>query len=103
MPRGNPSCFAEALWGHGQEPGCLARLEKSSRRGTWRGPRDPTPPRSWIRGLPRVAQKVGEEAVETVVAALVQSRERVIEESADLLYHPGALVRDECPSLGRSG
>ena len=35
----------------------------------------------------KAAQKVGEEAVETVIAALAQSRERVIEESADLLYH----------------
>lgn len=35
----------------------------------------------------RAAQKVGEEAVETVIAALGQGPERLIEESADLLYH----------------
>lgn len=35
----------------------------------------------------KAAQKVGEEAVEVVIAALAQTRERVIEESADLLYH----------------
>lgn len=33
------------------------------------------------------AQKVGEEAVEVVVAALGQSSDRLVEESADLLYH----------------
>ncbi len=41
-------------------------------------------------GLPRVAQKVGEEAVETVIAALSSSaddRQSVVEEGADLLYH----------------
>lgn len=38
-------------------------------------------------GLPKVAQKVGEEATETVVAALSQSREALIAESGDLLYH----------------
>jgi phosphoribosyl-ATP pyrophosphohydrolase len=38
-------------------------------------------------GLPRIAQKVGEEATETVVAALAQGREETISESADLLYH----------------
>ncbi len=38
-------------------------------------------------GLPRMAQKVGEEATETVVAALSQPDDRVIAEMADLVYH----------------
>ena len=38
-------------------------------------------------GYDRVAQKVGEEAVEVIIAAGKQGRQRVIEESADLLYH----------------
>jgi phosphoribosyl-ATP pyrophosphohydrolase len=38
-------------------------------------------------GLPRIAQKVGEEAVETAVAALSQSDDRVVAEMADLFYH----------------
>ncbi len=43
-------------------------------------------------GLPRVAQKVGEEAVETVIAALTEGengedRHALVEEGADLLYH----------------
>lgn len=33
------------------------------------------------------AKKFGEEAVETLLAAAAQGRERVVEESADLLYH----------------
>jgi phosphoribosyl-ATP pyrophosphohydrolase len=37
--------------------------------------------------LPRVAQKVGEEGTEVVVAALSQENERLIEEIADLTYH----------------
>lgn len=39
------------------------------------------------RGKGYVAQKVGEEATETVVAFLSEGKERVISESADLLYH----------------
>ena len=39
------------------------------------------------RGRAKIAQKVGEEAVETVIAALTETPERVISESADLLYH----------------
>lgn len=38
-------------------------------------------------GLSRSAQKVGEEAVEVVVAALSQSREAQVGELADLFYH----------------
>jgi phosphoribosyl-ATP pyrophosphohydrolase len=38
-------------------------------------------------GLPRMAQKVGEEGTEVVVAALSQENERLVEEIADLTYH----------------
>ena len=42
-------------------------------------------------GLPRIAQKVGEEGTEVVVAALAQDDQRLIEEIADLTFH--TLVR----------
>lgn len=38
-------------------------------------------------GLPRMAQKVGEEGTEVVIAALAQENERLVEEIADLTYH----------------
>jgi phosphoribosyl-ATP pyrophosphohydrolase len=38
-------------------------------------------------GLPRMAQKVGEEGTEVVVAALAQENARLVEEIADLTYH----------------
>ncbi|MBE9523539.1 MAG: phosphoribosyl-ATP diphosphatase [Chloroflexi bacterium] len=38
-------------------------------------------------GGDRIAQKFGEEAIELVVAASNQSDQRVMEESADLIYH----------------
>ena len=38
-------------------------------------------------GIERVAQKVGEEGVETAIAAVAGRRDRVVSESADLLYH----------------
>jgi len=43
-------------------------------------------------GLPRIAQKVGEEGTEVVVAALAQDDERLIEEVADLTYHTLVLL-----------
>jgi phosphoribosyl-ATP pyrophosphohydrolase len=39
------------------------------------------------RGLPKISQKVGEEAVEVVVAANTEEPERLASEAADLLYH----------------
>ena len=42
------------------------------------------------KGLPKIAQKVGEEAVETVIAGLTSEtgdRTALVEEGADLLYH----------------
>ena len=39
------------------------------------------------KGLPKIAQKVGEEAVEAVIAALSGSEEELIGESADLIFH----------------
>ena len=40
----------------------------------------------------RAAQKVGEEATEVVVASLAQSKERLVAEMADLIYHSLALL-----------
>ena len=45
------------------------------------------------RGIGPVAQKVGEEATESVVAALSVSDERVISEVADLWFHTLLLLR----------
>ncbi len=38
-------------------------------------------------GIEKIAQKLGEEAVETVIAALSGSREEVVGEAADLIFH----------------
>lgn len=45
------------------------------------------------QGAPAVARKLGEEAVEVVVAALGEPEERLVAESADLLYHLLVLLR----------
>ncbi len=54
--------------------------------------RDADPATSWVAklrasGVPVIARKLGEEAIETVVAALVGSREELIGEAADTLFH----------------
>ena len=45
-------------------------------------------------GTSRIAQKVGEEAIETVLAALGNDKNDLISESADLLFHLMVLWAD---------
>ncbi|MFV0643733.1 MAG: phosphoribosyl-ATP diphosphatase [Sphingomonadaceae bacterium] len=66
----------------------LSRLEQTiiSRRA------EADPDSSYVaklnaRGIPVMARKLGEEAVETVIAALSGSREELIGEAADTLFH----------------
>lgn len=51
-------------------------------------------------GINTIAQKVGEEAVETVIEAKDDDRERFLNESADLLFHLMVLLRAKGHSLG---
>ena len=46
----------------------------------------------FTEGLPKIAQKVGEEGTEVVVAALAQEDQRLIEEVADLTFHTLVLL-----------
>lgn len=45
------------------------------------------------QGKPRCAQKVGEEAVETVIAALSEKQDNLINEASDLFYHLLVLLK----------
>lgn len=50
-------------------------------------------------GTRRIAQKVGEEAVELALAAATGDREETVEEAADLVYHLVVLLADRNLSL----
>ena len=51
-------------------------------------------------GIKRIAQKVGEEGVETALAAVAGEDEELLNESADLLYHVLVLLRSRQLELG---
>jgi len=53
------------------------------------------------RGLDKVAQKVGEEGVEVVIAALAQSEKEFIDETSDLLFHILVLLREKGITLAQ--
>ena len=49
----------------------------------------------YASGTKRIAQKVGEEGVETALAATVHDREELTNEASDLLYHLLVLLQDQ--------
>src|SRR5215217_2657468 len=51
------------------------------------------------KGLNKIAQKVGEEGVETVIAALAETETDLINEASDLVFHLLVLLREKGVSL----
>lgn len=51
--------------------------------------------RLFARGTAKIAQKLGEEAVETVIEAVREDRGKLVAESSDLLYHLLVLWADQ--------
>lgn len=51
------------------------------------------------KGLNKIAQKVGEEGVETVIAALAETKTDLINESSDLVFHLLVLLKEKGLSL----
>lgn len=69
------------------DTGTLARLE-----ATLAQRRSADPASSYVaqlnaKGVPKIVQKLGEEATETVIAALSGGRDDLVGEAADLLFH----------------
>jgi phosphoribosyl-ATP pyrophosphohydrolase len=52
----------------------------------------------FAKGRPKIAQKLGEEAVETVIAAMAQP-DKIVGEAADLIFHLLVLLADADVSL----
>ena len=46
------------------------------------------------QGTAKIAQKMGEEAVETVIAAMQKDKKEVVNESADMIFHWLLLLAD---------
>jgi phosphoribosyl-ATP pyrophosphohydrolase len=65
----------------------LADLERIVAQRGRSGDPDSWTAKLFARGIDKAAQKLGEEAVETVIAAVKGDAEALVLESADLLYH----------------
>src|SRR5207247_10198054 len=73
----------------GEDPGghLLTRLGATIARRAAERPAGSYTVQLLDRGVPKISQKMGEEAVEVVVAANAEEPERLASEAADLLYH----------------
>ena len=65
----------------------LARLEQTIAARRAADPGSSYVASLYARGLPVIARKLGEEAVEAVVAALAEDRGELIGEAADVVFH----------------
>jgi phosphoribosyl-ATP pyrophosphohydrolase/phosphoribosyl-AMP cyclohydrolase len=84
---GRASCFAEAPASFiAQLDGIIAQRDRDRPAGSYSS-------RLFEAGVRAIAQKVGEEGVETALAAVVQDDEALLGEAADLLYHLTVLLR----------
>lgn len=89
---GHTSCFNDQV---APNLSFLAELEQviASRKGA--DPKSSYTASLYASGTKRIAQKVGEEGVETALAATVHDHDELVNESADLLYHLTVLLQQE--------
>ncbi|GGO72336.1 bifunctional phosphoribosyl-AMP cyclohydrolase/phosphoribosyl-ATP diphosphatase HisIE [Bowmanella pacifica] len=93
---GDPSC-----WHQGATPSLtfVAELEQVLAQRKSAAPDSSYTASLYAKGIKRIAQKVGEEGVETALAATVGDLEELKNESADLLYHLLVLLQASNLSL----
>jgi phosphoribosyl-ATP pyrophosphohydrolase/phosphoribosyl-AMP cyclohydrolase len=101
--RGTDTCFDGTLFDSGQRvaPGLsfLSGLERLIHEREVQRPEGSYTAQLFDAGVKRIAQKVGEEGVETALAATAGDKEELANESADLLYHLLVLLRARDLSL----
>lgn len=94
---GNNSCFSPAT----SDWSFLYQLEQllASRKSA--DPASSYTAKLYASGTKRIAQKVGEEGVETALAATVNDREELTNEASDLMYHLLVLLQDQDLDLSK--
>ncbi|HLX12308.1 MAG TPA: bifunctional phosphoribosyl-AMP cyclohydrolase/phosphoribosyl-ATP diphosphatase HisIE [Bacteroidota bacterium] len=97
---GERSCFGSrpsppAPLPTGERGDAIAELASVIHERKMTMPEDSYTAKLFRKGISRIAQKVGEEAVELAIAAQYPDKQRCIEESADLLYHLLVLLEEK--------
>ena len=101
-----PTCHTgtESCWFDGNTPAFtfLADLERVLAARKDADPKSSYTASLYNKGIKRIAQKVGEEGVETALAATVHDKEELKNEAADLLYHLTVLLQASDMSLNEA-
>jgi len=84
-----------------KRPDTLARLEQTIALRLGASPGESYVAHLHARGLPVIARKLGEEVVETVVAALSGDEGELVGEAADVLFHLLVLLAEKGIPLSR--
>ena len=79
----------------------LSRLEETINQRRVADPASSYVASLFAKGRAKIAQKLGEEAVETVIAAMAGDSDEVTKEAADLIFHLGVLLADMGLSFDR--
>jgi len=79
----------------------LSRLEQVIKQRMSASPEESYVASLVRRGLPVIAQKLGEEATEAVIAALAGDEEDMVGEAADVLFHLLVLLAEKGIPLAR--
>ncbi|HVS76108.1 MAG TPA: bifunctional phosphoribosyl-AMP cyclohydrolase/phosphoribosyl-ATP diphosphatase HisIE [Steroidobacteraceae bacterium] len=90
---GTATCFGDDALTDGARLAFLGELESVIAQRMADRPEGSYTARVFAEGPKRVAQKVGEEGLEVALAAVAETDDKVIAESADLLYHLLLLLR----------
>jgi phosphoribosyl-ATP pyrophosphohydrolase/phosphoribosyl-AMP cyclohydrolase len=98
---GTLTCFGDEARSAATAISFLARLEGVVEQRATQKPEDSYTARLLGKGINKVAQKVGEEGVETALAGASEPEQKVVEESADLLFHLLVLLRARSIPLRR--
>lgn len=80
--RGTTSCFDSP-----ESEGFIRLLQDVIQKRHKEMPENSYTTKLFIKGVKKIAQKVGEEAVESVVEAVDGNRDRFVYEASDLVYH----------------
>ena len=99
--KGTESCFTEAAPTDAQRLAFLALLENIISNRIADQPDDSYTAKLFAKGPSRIAQKVGEEGVETALAAVTRDDEGLVSESADLIFHLLVLLKSRELDLER--
>jgi phosphoribosyl-ATP pyrophosphohydrolase/phosphoribosyl-AMP cyclohydrolase len=99
--KGTESCFADAMPSDAQRLGFLALLENIIANRIADQPESSYTAKLYAKGTGRIAQKVGEEGVETALAAVSRDDEGLVSECADLLFHLMVLLKSRELTLER--